>query len=699
VAFLDTVSKMFGRQENIEGAEGAEGASGANGSSFVDTQIDEAKVAADIKKEWEKRREARVTRELQWQLNREFLSGNQYCDINTVSRSIDEIPFIYDDEEREVFNLIAPKVETRLAKLNKAKPALMVRPASESHKDISTAKVSTKVVRGVYNDIDKIGMQEYFKTVNAWSEVVGTVFHKSVWDPNIGRVLADDGSGQLVREGDVTHYVAPAFEIYPESEYIEHVEAQGSMIHAKPYTVVEIENIYGIKVKGRSVDVYNLENSRISTGGLGYTASVQRYVKGQVEDSEVVIECYYKPCKKYPKGKLITVIGDKVPVYMDLPWVDNYGVPYYPFTKQVCIREAGCFWGKTIIERLVPVQRRFNALKNRIHEYINMTAVPAWTMEQDSLVNKEDLQANGIRAGDVIERIPGSSPPTALQMPNIQYEVLNEDARLRDLFTEISGVSDFASQSAAPAGTPGVGMELIKQQDDSRVSLTSENIEIAAKSLGKKWLWLYRQFVKAPRMTKVVGDDHSLPYIIEWTENDLTSYDVVLETEDLLTTSVAQKRQQVIFLLSQGLFHDPVTGQLIPSMRAKLFEMFELGNWEDAVSLENIHIRRANEENMYFKRNMIPQINPLDQDDLHVREHTRFALTTEFEDLAKVNPMLRQYMFEHISMHHMMQTQKAGMGQLGMPQPQTVQQGATPPAQVRAPNGGDIYGRPTAMAI
>ncbi|MFA5453180.1 MAG: hypothetical protein WC248_06370, partial [Candidatus Methanomethylophilaceae archaeon] len=667
MAFADKAKEFINKIKNKGTAQDVEEELSSNDwkSPFIDGDVDADKVVADIKKEWDKRRENRVTREMQCQLNREFLIGNQYCDIDMTSRVVEEMPFVYDSEEREVFNLIAPKIESRLAKLNKAKPALVVRPASEAYSDLSTAKISTKIVRGTYSEVD---MQERFKEANAWSEICGTVFHKDVWNPKKGRLLYRDGDEE-VYEGGIDHVVVSFFEIYPESEYKERIEDNVSIFHARPMFVSEIEDLWGLKLAGREVDVYNLENSRISTGGMGYTASIMRYGKSKLDNSEIVIEAEYTACSKYPNGKLIIIVGDHLVVYVDNPWKDNNGRPCHSYTKQVCIREAGNFWGRTIIERLIPIQRRYNALKNRIHEYINMVSVPAWSIEQDALTDKDSVLANGIRSGDIIERRPGSEPLRALDMPNLNYEVSQEEARLRDLFTEISGVSDFASQSAIPSGTPGVGMELIKQQDDSRVSLTSENIEIAAKAIGRKWLYLYKQYVKVPRMTKVIGEDHTLAYILEWTNNDLTSFDVVLETDDLLTTSVAQKRQQVVFLLSQGLFHDPITKQIIPSMRAKLFETFELGNWEDVVSLENLHIRRANEENMYFKKGSIPQIHPLDEDDLHVREHTRYALSSEFDDMVRTMPGLNGLMLDHIQQHKNAAAQKLS-GQPVMQQPE-----------------------------
>jgi hypothetical protein len=686
MALLGTIAGMFKKSGQHAAPETSQI---EEKSPYVVGEIDEEKVASEIKREFEKRREKRVVRELQWQLNREFRRGNQYCDINTSTRTVEEIPFVYDDEEREVFNLIAPKIEARLAKINKVTPALLTRPASDSHRDISTSKVSTKVLRGTYVHVN---MQEHFKTANAWAEDTGTVFHKDLWNPALGRVVANDGE-EVVHEGDIWHGIVPSFEVYPEDEEIEDEQAQ-SIFHAKPYSVDRIEELYGIKVTGTTLDVYNLENSRISVGGMGYTASIQRFSKGQRENAALVIEAYFPSCKKYPRGKMITVIGSRVVVYMDGPFFRDDGTPFNPFTKQVCVRDAGNFWGTTVIERMIPVQRRYNALKNRMHEFINRSVIPAWTAEQDTIVNMEEIRAAGINSGDVLERVPGSAPPTALQMPQLGYDTINEEERLRALMTEISGVSDFASQSLAPAGTPGVGMELIKQQDDSRVSLTAENIEIAAKKIGQKWLWLYKQYVKVPRMLKVVGDEYTLSYVMEWSENDLTSFDVVLEVEDILTASLPQKRQQVMYFYSQGFFNDPATGTVIPSMRAKLMEMFDMGNLEESVSLDNLHIRRANEENAQFRQGLVPQINPLDQDDLHVREHTRFALTTEFEDLAKENPELRQFMLEHIQLHQAATLQKTMMGQ-----PQMQQLGPQPgQAAMTAPDGGNPYGQHIAIS-
>jgi len=67
------------------------------GNDFKGEPIFADDVVADIKSKLEKRRSDRRVFELQWLLNSNFLSGRQYCDINTYSGEIEDIdpPFDY----------------------------------------------------------------------------------------------------------------------------------------------------------------------------------------------------------------------------------------------------------------------------------------------------------------------------------------------------------------------------------------------------------------------------------------------------------------------------------------------------------------------------------------------------------------------------------------------------------------------------
>ena len=102
-------------------------------------------VVADVRKDFSERQNMRRPYELSWQLNMNFMMGNQYCQI-TPRGSIEQEEKFYFWQEKQVYNHIAPIVETRLSRLNHVRPRPIARPFSNSDSDISSAKVSTKIL-------------------------------------------------------------------------------------------------------------------------------------------------------------------------------------------------------------------------------------------------------------------------------------------------------------------------------------------------------------------------------------------------------------------------------------------------------------------------------------------------------------------------------------------------------------------------
>ena len=60
------------------------------------------------------RQKERLFLERQWELNMNFLSGNQYCDVNARGEILDENKEFYW-QRQNVYNHIAPIIDTRLA--------------------------------------------------------------------------------------------------------------------------------------------------------------------------------------------------------------------------------------------------------------------------------------------------------------------------------------------------------------------------------------------------------------------------------------------------------------------------------------------------------------------------------------------------------------------------------------------------------
>ncbi|HRF37031.1 MAG TPA: hypothetical protein PLZ09_06990, partial [Clostridia bacterium] len=87
-------------------------------------------IVCEILKEFDTISEERKSLESQWRLNMNFVQGNQYCEISPVGE-VEDYGKQYFWQEREVFNHIAPIVETRLAKLGRVQANVSVRPFSQ----------------------------------------------------------------------------------------------------------------------------------------------------------------------------------------------------------------------------------------------------------------------------------------------------------------------------------------------------------------------------------------------------------------------------------------------------------------------------------------------------------------------------------------------------------------------------------------
>ena len=64
---------------------------------------EQEKLAADVTREFEKRRDRRRPLELKWRLNQRFIAGDQYCDLMTDASELIE----GDAQGRAVYNMIA----------------------------------------------------------------------------------------------------------------------------------------------------------------------------------------------------------------------------------------------------------------------------------------------------------------------------------------------------------------------------------------------------------------------------------------------------------------------------------------------------------------------------------------------------------------------------------------------------------------
>ena len=597
----------------------------------------EEKIVAEITADFKKRQEARRPVELNWRLNMNFVVGNQFAQISSKG-DIEESGKEYFWQEREVYNHIAPILETRLAKLGRVKAKAQVRPATSDDEDVASASLATKLIDAVCKEND---FSSQLALANSWSEITGSAFFKVTWDAEKGHAL--DASGEI-KEGDVTITLCPPFEVFPEDIAITDIDKQSSVMHAKVLTTKEVKRIWGKDVKGGEVNVFSFDNAQVG-GGFGYTASVPKIVSEKREDSVTVIEKYEAPTHEYPNGRLIIVAGDTLLYQGDMPYLNGEdGTRGYPFAKQVCIDNLTNFFGTSVVERIIPVQRAYNTVKNRKHEFMNRMAVGVMAVE-DGSVDTDSLEEEGLPPGKVVVYRQGSTPPIMLSPTQVPSEFSREEEKLLNEFVMISGVSEVTTYSQVPANVAsGTAISLLLEQDDTRIALTADSLRESIKRISKQVLRLYRQFAKVPRVKRITGDNGDVE-IASFCAGNIDSEDIVFDTISDIEDTLSARRAMVYDLLKLGLFADE-NGKLNASTKARLFEILGFGNWEDGRSNDEIHRKKALKENMELEKKDVP-VDVYDDHALHIAEHVRMCVSTK----CVSDKAVRDRVANHIAKH------------------------------------------------
>ncbi len=91
-------------------------------------------------------------------------------------------------------------------------------------------------------------------------------------------------------------------------------------------------------------------------------------------------------------------------------------------------------YGKTgIVAQLLPIQRAYNNIKNRNHEYINRLSVGLIIVE-DGSIDLDRLEEEGLAPGKIIVYRQGSVPPNLLQPSTDLLDAFSkeEDRLLRE---------------------------------------------------------------------------------------------------------------------------------------------------------------------------------------------------------------------------------------------------------------------------
>jgi hypothetical protein len=319
----------------------------------------------------------------------------------------------------------------------------------------------------------------------------------------------------------------------------------------------------------------------------------------------------------------------------------------FPFVKQISNYMPGSFFGVSVVDRLIPIQRAYNAVRNRKHEYFNRSVMNVLAVE-DGSIDTEELEMEGLSPGKVLVYRQGSKIPEIMQNPKQTLDFDTEEERLLAEFKTVSGVSDMMTDSYAQyTNLSGVALQLLAEQDNNRLSTAIDSAKLAVKTVAKFILRLYKQYAVIPRLLKIAGESGDVQ-MYYWDQNEICSDDVVFDIEADTNSSIAQKRTMLMDLIKQGLLFDE-EGKFSHSMRKKCLDLLGFGKWENALDLNALQISRAKEENLNAEKINL-EILSIDDHKIHIDEHVAYVLSNDIKKKKNIKTV-QEKLLKHIEEH------------------------------------------------
>lgn len=616
-------------------------------------------IIANILEDLEKRKGQRSSLERQWTLNANFLVGNQYCEVRPYTGEIEQLEPVYDWLNRETFNNIAPLIQTRIANLKKINYMMKVKPATNELDDYAKAEVSTSVLQYTQKSTDFESKKD---TMIYWNELCGNCFWLSWWDKDKGEkygvetVVYTDENGnkrkrqQAYYQGDLDYGLITPYEVYPESVFKQGVENQRSIILEQVKSVEDIYDLYGIDVEGSDIETFEL-TPVASGGGLGYENTVISLGHRTAENAEKVITYFERPSKHRPNGLMVIIVGDEHLVYYgDMPYSK------IPLIQSVCHEVPGQFFGKSVIEDLIPYQRTYNGCINSIHEYIKRLSLGNLLTEEGS-INIEEYETHGLEPGAFLVYKNGTNPPVPVQNGQLPAEIMTERYNLKSDMEYVAGVSQLMVNGNAPqTNMSGTAISNLMEIDNTRLSLTGDHIRNSIRKLAILWLEIYKIYAKTHRIVNYVGTNN-IGKALVWSADDINSYDVEYITENELLMSEEIQKQRFFDAYNMGLFTDN-NGRIPERVKLMALEFMKIGNYTDIMNLNSLQIQAAQRENVFFESGVIPKISDYDEHEIHIEEHLRYILQMDFQILKHKKPEYAAALENHLKEHKQMVEQE-----------------------------------------
>jgi hypothetical protein len=620
-------------------------------------------------------RQLRRPHEGQWYVNGAFVRGHQFVEWSSNDSQLVGPP----TPRRRVrlpINRIQPKTRARLAKFLKNRPVPVVVPATTDLEDRLDARATTKALDFIWR---KLQLERAYGRALRWASITGHGYWWFNWDeralarvalttsslsPEVAQAIgAPPGEDKMILTlpvGEVSVEVGSPFELVVADPTLSDIGSQPWIIRSKRRVLSELKERYAQKASAvipdgddttaeSAGDRYAQQLGRLSAHGGSPTGasspSTEASGRRPGEPWVLVHEYFERPSAKYRKGRYMVVAGGVLLKTQDeLPYFPDQINPY-PCVDFADFEQAGQYFGTTIVEQLVPLQREYNAIRGELSQHLRLMIHPkllvttAHNLQPGTWTNA---------AGEVIVTafVPGLQPPVPWMPPPISKDAW---AAFDLLKTEIEDISQIFPETEGKIGGSASGFQtnLLQEATDAVHGPDIRAHELSIEEAAYKLRRLMKLGYKPARLLTVTGRDLE-PESFEFHKDDIDeSADIVVQAGSALPTLKAAKMQAVMEMWSAGLLGDPAD----PAARQRALSMLEMGSNEEAFDSVRKDEEFARFENENFKSGA--EVDPpefFENHDVHYRVHTDALKSASSRAWPiEAQTLIREHIIRHVA--------------------------------------------------
>ncbi len=605
---------------------------------------------------------ARVAQEGINLTNVAYLCGFDAVYFDGTSRTFKPIPTPsqFLRKNRVHVNRILPTVQNRLARLLKNEPRWDVKPKSSDEEDKDASRLAEQILVQLW---DTLGTNKKRIPMTMWLQQCGSAYFKASWDTTLGQKKVmptpklneageetDEIDYQIMAEGDIRIDVCSFFEIFPDP-YAKSWEDMQYLIQAKIRPLGYFEMQYperGLLVKQEDCWLNSLTyEARINsintqTGTAGNSSS-------QMKDSAIELSYYEKPSAKHPYGRHI-ITANGVKLKDDILPIDEI-----PFVKFDDIVVGGKFNGEAIITHLRPLQDQINRGKTMRAAWMNRTLTAKFIAARGHNIAAE---AFNDQSGEIVmyDPVPNASEPHELTMPAIPQYAFEEERTLKDDINDTAGINEASRGQLPSSSIPAIGMQLLVEQDDTRVGIETESHEYSYADLGRIKLKFVDKFYETDRLLKFVGENQEYAVRTYKGSDIRENFDVHVIRGSTLPGSKVLKRQEIINMHQAGYFGNPQD----PMVLQNVLSMLEMGDEFQAWKRHSLRMAQIQRGiTMIEDEGAKPPVSEFDDHPLWMQELNDYRIGEKY---LKLPPESQQIVLELINEHTDWIKELSGMG-------------------------------------